>query len=543
MRARVVLAIGLVVLTSMSTIRAPSAPVEAGSVEATGSKATPSVEQNELPSAELKKGPVDVPVPSRVAASSATECELLVYTPPTAAAEFVGEWCDTPDSPSGTAVVLVHGGGEVGGSRSDTAVSRDEYLKAGLATFSIDYRLGDPFDPKPIWPVPEQNVKAAIQFVRGIGPSGGINRIVVHGFSAGARLAAIAHTTVGDEYFDGPELWPNVSDAVDAVTLFYGYYDGSTSWSDYFAGDAPDVASAIENARRAKERGVALVPALVVHGRGDFLISELQSMRLSAALVEAHTSVDLQVVNAQVSHGFDGYGADSLSPAGRELVRSVLAHASSDEDRAPLSHVLLIGDSIANEATDELRRQLLDRGVGLDAITWWGIAPCDVLDVVTEHLDGANSIRPDAAIILFTGNAITPCMDAASDVGSASYFETYERDMTLMIEQLHRESTDIWIPEGLPLEDTQKDDVATELADRLSRLPGVAGTLPFVDLFTDADGAYARELPCVLRTEPCEVVPVRANDGGHLGEDESPFGRVRMAHAIVRFLSRTYRYN
>lgn len=459
-------------------------------------------------------------------------CESLVYTPPTARQALSGQWCDPTESGKSSVVVLVHGGGEVGGSASDNDVWRDIYLDAGIATFSINYTLGDAFNPEPLWPVPEQNVKAAVQFARMGGPSSPVDQVVVHGFSAGARLAALALTTPDDPWFHGDELWPYVSDAPDAATLFYGYFDGSTAWPHYFTDEPPPHASALTN---VVEGAPLQASVLLVHGRQDFLVSEQQSMRLSAALVEAGATVDLQLIAGEASHGFDGYGTKALTTAGTELVGSVLANAARKDPRhEPVGEVLLIGDSIGNEIAPELERLLAARGASFNHITWWGIAPCDIVDVVDEHVANGASPVADTVVLLFTGNAITPCMEGSDDLASESYFETYERDVTTLVQILEPWSPTIWTVEALPARRSGPAQVAAELAQRLSQLDGVDGVVRFGDLFTDSLGRYAAALPCVLPSEPCDVVRIRADDGAHLGEDHAPHGRNRMAHAIVR---------
>src|SRR5690606_5631550 len=83
----------------------------------------------------------------------------------------------------------------------------------------------------------------AVQFLRGNAAALDLDpeRIVVHGLSAGARLAAVAYTTGGDPYFDGPSLCTGVPDHVNAFIGFYSTYDGTLEDDRlYYGGERDD---------------------------------------------------------------------------------------------------------------------------------------------------------------------------------------------------------------------------------------------------------------------------------------------------------------
>ena len=83
----------------------------------------------------------------------------------------------------------------------------------------------------------------------------GISRknIVVQGMSAGARVGAVAYTTPNDEYFAGPELWPDISDTVNGFIGFYHPYDGSMQYSSQYYGGSDE--SSDPRGARALGRG------------------------------------------------------------------------------------------------------------------------------------------------------------------------------------------------------------------------------------------------------------------------------------------------
>ena len=170
------------------------------------------------------------------------DCEVVVYTPASALEPMSAEWC-VPAGHGGDAVVLVHGGGGYEGDPDDVGVWRDEHLAAGRATLAIEYTLLDVDAGASVYPLPEQNVMAAVQWARRHADGG----VIVHGFSAGARLAAIVATAADDPAFAGGEMHAGVSARVDGAILFYGYYDGSQFHGEQYYGAAvvPAEASAI----------------------------------------------------------------------------------------------------------------------------------------------------------------------------------------------------------------------------------------------------------------------------------------------------------
>lgn len=264
--------------------------------------------------------PVDaaavVAVPDR-----APECDVVVYTPASAQEPMSAEWC-VPAGHGGDAVVLVHGGGGYEGDPGDVGVWRDEHLAAGRATLVIEYTLLDVGSHASVYPRPEQNVMAAVQWVR-LQADGDV---VVHGFSAGARLAAIVATATPDPAFAGSELHAGVSASVDGAILFYGYYDGSQFHGGQYYGAAvePAEATAIDMATADDP------PVLIVHGTDDVMTDPAGAVEFAAALDAAGGEVELVLVEGE-NHVFDGYGTDRLTDAGAALVPTVDAFFAAVE--------------------------------------------------------------------------------------------------------------------------------------------------------------------------------------------------------------------
>ncbi len=239
-------------------------------------------------------------------------CTVVTYTPPTAAQPFDGDLCRPETQRHDTAILLIHGGGGVGGVRADFSQWRDAYLDAGYVTLSISYRLVDPAVDAGIFPQPESNTKAAIQYLRIHADSLDVaaDHIVAHGASAGARLAGIAFATPDDGLFGTAERWDDVSDELNGLVGYYGYYDG---WSfepqAYFRAGISPLANAVARADGA------VGAALLVHGEADWLIDASSSRNYAAALARAGVDVSLVILPGE-SHSFDGYDSERLTPAG-----------------------------------------------------------------------------------------------------------------------------------------------------------------------------------------------------------------------------------
>lgn len=272
------------------------------------------------------QGPVDpetgfpAAVTERVVDASPTpgSCTTLTYTPPGAKAAGEADLC-LPRSPQGPAVVLVHGGGGTGGTRTDFEVWRRWYDDRGVTTLNIDYRT---LDGGPLWPVPEQQTAAAVQLLRANARPLGIDpaAIIVHGASAGARIGAVAYTGSLAPDLAGPTRWNAVPATVNGFVGFYGYYDGFVFEADrYYPGSAtPAAADAVENAAAASG------PALLVHGQADPIVGSAGTEAFADALRGASIDVELVLVPG-AGHGFDGYGEAALTERGREVAATLAA--------------------------------------------------------------------------------------------------------------------------------------------------------------------------------------------------------------------------
>ena len=220
-----------------------------------------------------------------------------------------------------TAIVLVHGGGGFLGDRREVGAWQDLYARAGYLTLAADYFIFNDDTPPPVYPQPESDVKAAVQYLRlhadelGIDPQ----RIVVQGFSAGARIGAQLLVGPDDAALAGPTRWPRPTDRVAGFVGFYGYYSGFQFQPDrYYGGRAssrdPAVRARWEAADSDARAATATGPVLLFHGDIDPMPLS-QSTQFVDALHAAGHEADLEVISGG-NHGFD-IKDGKLTPEGR----------------------------------------------------------------------------------------------------------------------------------------------------------------------------------------------------------------------------------
>jgi acetyl esterase/lipase len=94
------------------------------------------------------------------------------------------------------AVIIIHGGGLIQGTRWDHGEAALGLAQAGYATFSIEYRLFVEGDPATLWPAQLDDVQRAVRWVRANADTYGVDpdRVGAFGFSSGGQLAAFLGT-------------------------------------------------------------------------------------------------------------------------------------------------------------------------------------------------------------------------------------------------------------------------------------------------------------------------------------------------------------
>ena len=193
--------------------------------------------------------------------------------------------------------------------------------------------------------------------------------------------------------------------------------------------------------------------------------------------------------------------------------------------RAP-RRVVLYGDSLGWEAQAFFRTTLNDAGVTtIETETFGGTAICDWFDAMRR--DRA-TLHPDAVVIEFSGNALTPCMQrGGAALSGDAYYAKYTADALAALRIFEPAGTRVFFA-GTPI-NRHAAEIGDPNADRLNQAYRAIAAFNRDAHYVDADqsvleqGRWTATLPC-LREEPCTggtdsqgraVNVVRAPDGAH----------------------------
>ena len=275
------------------------------------------------------------PVVRRRHASARTSC-----TPAWAARACASTSASPPGKGPFPAALLVHGGGWIGGDRTQAASALVRPLTdAGIAWIAVGYRLA----PQHRYPAQVEDVEAAIRWTKANGARFGIdpNRLALVGESAGGHLVAAAAVRAKDDTrvaavvpFFAPVDLESDSDRRGGLSASMRALFGRTEWDDAARAILRD-ASPLRLVRPG------LAPFLLVHGTADMSVPYEQSQRLQARLRAAGVACDLITV-PDGTHGTRGW--DALLPGYREQVVAWLGA------RLRPPSIVLVGDSTVTDA-------------------------------------------------------------------------------------------------------------------------------------------------------------------------------------------------
>jgi acetyl esterase/lipase len=269
-----------------------------------------------------------------------------------------------PGSPAHPFVVYLHGGGwQSGHTRQSGAFASWPDVLASLAArgyvvASVEYRLSG----EARFPAAQQDVKAAIRWLRGHAARYGLDRSrgLVWGASAGGQLAALTATSCGVATLEpeGPPVWAGEpggrpppatsnsegaaeSDCVQGAVTWYGIFDFSTLAEQRDPGstalpDRADSADARYLGCRISSCPPEIVsaaspvnyidrddpPMLLVHGLADKTVPVKQSQEMYDKLRAAGVPVQLFLV-PDVDHSFIGKTPADTREASRAALSRV----------------------------------------------------------------------------------------------------------------------------------------------------------------------------------------------------------------------------
>lgn len=121
------------------------------------------------------------------------------------------------------AIMLIHGGGWASGSKSHLVPLAQKIAEAGFVTATVEYRLS----PEAKYPAAINDLKTALRWLKVNGEEFGVDtgRIAVLGTSAGATLATLLGTTVGNSKFPSHSMTGEANDRVHAIINIDGVVD------------------------------------------------------------------------------------------------------------------------------------------------------------------------------------------------------------------------------------------------------------------------------------------------------------------------------
>jgi len=227
-----------------------------------------------------------------------------------------------PEHASGRlpAVVYIHGGGWLAGSRSGGEAFVDHFTGRGYVFCSVDYR----FSNEAIYPAQIEDCKCAIRYLRANAAQYHIDpdHIGVWGYSAGGHLVSLLGTTAHVAKLEGKGQWQNESSAVQAVVDWYGpsHFDPKF-FKEYTNPDGRRMMLQLlggENMQLAADASpVTCVskgdpPFLIMQGDKDPLVPASQSRDLYDALKTVGDDVALKIIPGAGHGGPEFFSADNI---------------------------------------------------------------------------------------------------------------------------------------------------------------------------------------------------------------------------------------
>ncbi|MGA8727068.1 MAG: hypothetical protein WB565_18695 [Acidimicrobiales bacterium] len=244
-------------------------------------------------------------------------------------------------------------------------------------------------------------------------------------------------------------------------------------------------------------------------------------MALGTAAVGARATVQHQGVE-RVADGSGGAGPD----VGARIVGSArdltLRPGSAPSSPAP-EQVDLFGDSLGYQAEPYLDMFFAEsHDYTVSNYTYGGTATCDWL----SRMAAAAAERPQAAVLVFSGNAFTPCMDGVT-LRSPQYYDLYSTYTEQAIGIFCAVGAHVFLV-GTPVDESSVagwdhlDDLYRQLAQANPRGVTYVNAGASVETTT---GGFTWALSCLSIEPSCGpggTNVVRSPDGIHFCPDETP---------------------
>ena len=210
-------------------------------------------------------------------------------------------------------------------------------------------------------------------------------------------------------------------------------------------------------------------------------------------------------------------GLAGLAAVGFAVVRAGDATSGTGE---PDLDVAIVGDSFVEQSRDQFLAHAEAGGMTVEVSAFGGTAACDHRD----ELGAYARRRPDALIISFAGNDLTPCMERGEAPSPEQTAREYEADFDSLVGEFLAVSpaTRVYVVPPPPIRDARYEVNAAAMRAMYDRYADDHPRTEVVDV-TPAlgpDGAFHASLPCESwEAQACGAdgtVQLREEDGIHL---------------------------
>lgn len=223
-----------------------------------------------------------------------------------------------PDSPNGSCLLFIHGGGWSAGKKGQWHSVAEHFCSLGFVCASTSYRLV----PSYIFPSQIEDVRLAMQYLKKESARFGFNKdsIAVIGSSAGGYLAAmLGMISENDELGITPELL--MKDTRPKAVVCYcpvlDLFTGRESAHKFLGGTPEEIPDVYRTASPEFRIDDDLPPYLFLQGNDDPTTTLRNTSRMCHKINESGGIASI-VVLPGIKHGF-GYGTSS--PAQQQSIK------------------------------------------------------------------------------------------------------------------------------------------------------------------------------------------------------------------------------
>ncbi len=229
------------------------------------------------------------------------------------------------------AIVVIHGGGWVGGSKDEYRPLAQAFAQQGYVAVTVSYRLA----PKHKFPAPIEDAKCAVRWLRANAARCQLDpeRVGAVGISAGAHLALLLGLTEPADGLEGQGGNPGQSSRVQVVVNCMGPTDlARPGWlpttdkviADLMGGSRETIPAAYRAASPVSYVRRGAPPVLTIHGTTDLIVPYEQARLLHAALDRVGATSRLEPLPGK-GHG-ENWNLEDLQRAAGVMIQFTDQH-------------------------------------------------------------------------------------------------------------------------------------------------------------------------------------------------------------------------